>query len=87
MKIIWLILLIVSSTLLLGVLLRNKLNGGWFRGFALHVVTAAGLLYFTNATGSIEGLHIPINPITISTTVVLGIPGVLLLAGLQLFVV
>lgn len=87
MKTIWLGLLIVSSLMLIGVLLRHKLSWGWLRGFALHLIAAAGLLYLVNATGLIQGLHIPINPITVSTTVVLGVPGVVLLAGVQLFVV
>ncbi|MFF2890199.1 pro-sigmaK processing inhibitor BofA family protein [Paenibacillus sp. NPDC057967] len=87
MKIVWLSMLIVSSLLLVGILLRNKLSWGWLKGFALHVVIAAGLLYIVNELAIVEGLHIPLNPITISTAVVLGVPGVLMMAGVQLFIV
>lgn len=87
MKIVWLSILVISSLLLVGVLLRHKLSWGWLRGFALHLVIAAGLLYMANELGVVEGLHIPLNPITISTAVVLGVPGVFMLAGVQLFIV
>lgn len=87
MKIVWLSILIVSSLLLIGILLRNKLSWGWLKGFALHMVMAAGLLYLVNELAIVEGLHIPLNPITISTAVVLGVPGVLMMAGVQLFIV
>ncbi|RJX37430.1 pro-sigmaK processing inhibitor BofA [Paenibacillus pinisoli] len=87
MKMVWLSILIVSSLLLIGILLRNKLSWGWLKGFALHMVIAAGLLYLVNELAIVEGLHIPLNPITISTAVVLGVPGVLMLAGVQLFIV
>jgi len=87
MKIVWLSVLIISSLLLIGILLRNKLSWGWLKGFALHMVIAAGLLYLVNELAIVEGLHIPLNPITISTAVVLGVPGVLMMAGVQLFIV
>ncbi|RJE85996.1 pro-sigmaK processing inhibitor BofA [Paenibacillus sp. 1011MAR3C5] len=87
MKIVWLSILIISSLLLVGILLRNKLSWGWLKGFALHIVIAAGLLYLVNELAIVEGLHIPLNPITISTAVVLGVPGVLMMAGVQLFIV
>lgn len=87
MKIVWLSILIVSSLLLIGILLRNKLSWGWLKGFTLHMVMAAGLLYLVNELAIVEGLHIPLNPITISTAVVLGVPGVLMMAGVQLFIV
>ncbi|GKU77720.1 pro-sigmaK processing inhibitor BofA family protein [Paenibacillus sp. L3-i20] len=86
MKTVWLSILVGSSLLLLLVLFRSKLSWGWLRGFALHLVAAAGLLYLLNYAGVIPDLYIPLNPITISTVVVLGVPGVALMAGLQLFV-
>ena len=87
MKMLWLTMLIGSSVMLVFVLLRNKLSWGWLRSFVLHLVAAAGLLYLVNQTGFIDGLYIPLNPITISTAVVLGVPGVLMLAGVQMFIV
>lgn len=87
MKTVWLIMLIGSSLTLILVLLRSRLSWNWLRSFVLHLIVAAGLLYLVNATGFIEGLHIPLNPITIVTAVVLGVPGVMMMAGVQLFIV
>ncbi len=87
MTAIWLVMFIVSSVLLLLVILRSKLSWGWLRIFALHLILAAVCLYLLNYSGLISGLYVPLNPITIGTVVVLGVPGVGLLAGLQLFVV
>jgi inhibitor of the pro-sigma K processing machinery len=87
MKTIWLAMFVVSSLLLIMVLLRNRLSWGWLRGFGLHLVLAAALLYVLNATEVIPGLHVPLNPITIGTVVALGVPGVALIVGLQWVVV
>lgn len=87
MKAIWLTILIASSLTLIIVLLRSRLSWNWLRSFVLHLIAAAGLLYLVNETGVVEGLHIPLNPFTISAAVVLGVPGVLMLAGIQLFIV
>ena len=87
MKLVWLSILIVSSVLLIAVILRNKLSWSWLRGFSLHFVAAAGLLYLLNYSGLVPGIYIPLNPITIGTVVILGIPGVALMAGLQWVVV
>ncbi|MCR2807791.1 pro-sigmaK processing inhibitor BofA family protein [Paenibacillus soyae] len=87
MKTVWLAMLIGSSLMLIVILLKNRLSWNWLRGFLLHLVLAAGVLYLVNETGLIEGLRIPLNPITISTAVVLGVPGVVMMAGVQLFVV
>ncbi|MEK3884132.1 pro-sigmaK processing inhibitor BofA family protein [Paenibacillus sp. PL2-23] len=87
MKMVWLSILVVSSLLLVVVLLKQKLSWNWLRAFVIHLVLAAGLLYLVNETGVVEGLYIPLNPITISTAVVLGVPGVIMMAGVQLFVV
>lgn len=87
MKTVWLTMLIGSSLTLVIVLLRSRLSWSWLRSFVLHLVAAAVLLYLVNETGVIEGLHIPLNPVTISTAVVLGVPGVMMLAGVQMFIV
>lgn len=87
MKTVWLSMFIASSVLLAAVLLRNKLSWGWLRGFALHLVLAAGLLYLLNYSELVPGIYIPLNPITIGTVLTLGIPGVALIAGLQWVVV
>ncbi|HTG70661.1 MAG TPA: pro-sigmaK processing inhibitor BofA family protein [Candidatus Udaeobacter sp.] len=87
MKAVWLSMFIASSVLLAAVLLRNKLSWGWLRGFALHLVLAAGLLYLLNYSELVPGIYIPLNPVTIGTVVTLGVPGVALIVGLQWVVV
>ncbi len=87
MKAVWLSMFIASSVLLAAVLLRNKLSWGWLRGFALHLVLAAGLLYLLNYSELVPGIYIPLNPITIGTVLTLGVPGVALIVGLQWVVV
>ncbi|OBZ15681.1 pro-sigmaK processing inhibitor BofA family protein [Bacillus sp. FJAT-26390] len=87
MKVIWLSVFIVSSLLLAVVLLRNKLSWGMLRGFALHLVLAAALLYVLNYSEVVPGMYIPLNPITIGTVLTLGVPGIALIVGLQWVVV
>ncbi|MBD2871585.1 pro-sigmaK processing inhibitor BofA family protein [Paenibacillus arenilitoris] len=83
MRTFWLTVFIVSSVLLVAVVLRNKLSWGWVRGFALHLILAAVLLYVLNYSGLVTGMYIPLNPITIGTVVALGVPGIALIMGLQ----
>jgi inhibitor of the pro-sigma K processing machinery len=87
MKTVWLSVLIISSLLLVVVLLRNKLTWGMLRGFALHLVLAAGLLYVLNYSEVVPGMYIPLNPVTIGTVLTLGVPGIALIVGLQWVVV
>lgn len=87
MKSIWLVILIVSSLLLLTVLVRNRISWQWIRSFTIHLVAAAAVLYLLNYSGLIPNMYIPLNPITISTVVALGVPGIVLIAGVQYFVV
>ncbi|MDQ6420262.1 pro-sigmaK processing inhibitor BofA family protein [Paenibacillus sp. LHD-117] len=83
MKTVWTAMLIGSSALLIWILIRNKMPLAWLRGFALHLVAAAGVLYVLNYSGLVPGMYIPLNPVTVGTVVVLGVPGIALLAGLQ----
>jgi inhibitor of the pro-sigma K processing machinery len=73
--------------MLVAVVLRNKLSWGWLRGFMLHLVLAAALLYVLNYSELVPGMYIPLNPVTIGTVVTLGVPGIALIAGLQWVVV
>ncbi|TYP69457.1 pro-sigmaK processing inhibitor BofA family protein [Paenibacillus methanolicus] len=86
MKSVWLAILIGSTVLLLVVLLRQKLSWGWLKRFGLHLVTAALALYALNYSGLLQGFEIPLTPATISTVVLLGIPGIGLILGLQYIV-
>lgn len=49
-------------------------------------ILGAVLLYVINLIGSIWGLHIGINAITALVVGILGIPGAILLAVLQIFI-
>ncbi|RAP73492.1 pro-sigmaK processing inhibitor BofA family protein [Paenibacillus montanisoli] len=84
MKTIWMVSLVVSSLLLVGVILRNRLSLQWVRRFALHLIAAALTLYMLNYSGLITGMEVPINPATIGTAVLLGVPGIALIVGLQM---
>lgn len=86
MKTVWAAMLIGSSLLLIGVLVRNRMSLGWLKGFVLHMVAAAGVLYVLNYSGLIADMYIPLNPVTVGTVVVLGVPGIALLTGLQMTV-
>ncbi|GLX71325.1 pro-sigmaK processing inhibitor BofA family protein [Paenibacillus glycanilyticus] len=87
MKTIWLAMLILSSVALVAVVLRSKLSWSWIRNFAIHFVLAAFVLYVLNFSGLIPNIYIPLNPVTIGTVVVLGVPGIALIAGVQYFIV
>lgn len=87
MKALWMSIFIASSVMLVAVVLRNKLSWGWLRGFTLHLVLAAALLYVMNYSELVPGMYIPLNPVTIGTVVTLGIPGIALIVGLQWVVV
>ncbi|MFD2117541.1 pro-sigmaK processing inhibitor BofA family protein [Paenibacillus yanchengensis] len=87
MKLIWTILLVASLVALLFLWIKHKLSWSWFWKLSLQVVVAAVAIYIINVWQVIPQITIPINPVTIVTLVVLGIPGAMLLAGLQLFIV
>jgi inhibitor of the pro-sigma K processing machinery len=83
MKTVWMVSLLASSLLLIVVVLRNRLSFRWLRRFALHLVAAALALYVLNYSGVISGFEVPLNPTTIGTVVLLGLPGIALVLGLQ----
>ncbi|HEY4390756.1 MAG TPA: pro-sigmaK processing inhibitor BofA family protein [Paenibacillus sp.] len=84
MRIILVGVLIVSLLLLLYVVFSRKLGLAWMTRMGLHIVLAALGLYIVNFSGLLTEAYIPLNPITIGTTLVLGLPGVALLLGLKL---
>jgi inhibitor of the pro-sigma K processing machinery len=83
MKWFWTALLVVSSLSLLVVLIRNRNSLEFLRRFALHLILAALALYAINYSGLISGWEIPLNMTTVGTVMVLGLPGVALIAGLK----
>jgi len=83
MKMFWLATLSVSSVLLVIVFLKQKLPKGWLTRFGVHLVASAMAIYALNYSGWITGLYIPLNPATIGTVSLLGLPGIALIAGIQ----
>lgn len=79
----WVIL--SMSVLLLGYLLfMKKARIGWLVTFGAHLAIAAIGIYVINYSGWITRMHIPLNPITIGTVAILGLPGVGLVYALKL---
>jgi inhibitor of the pro-sigma K processing machinery len=83
MKTFWLVLLIVSGASLGLVLLKRNVPKGWLMRFSLHLVIAALALYALNFSGLVTGWYVPLNPFTIGTVALLGLPGIGLVLGLQ----
>ncbi|MBD3921796.1 pro-sigmaK processing inhibitor BofA family protein [Paenibacillus sp. PR3] len=83
MKWFWTALLVISSLSLLVVLFRNRGSLEFLRRFALHLILAALALYAVNYSGLLSGWEIPLNATTVGTVMVLGLPGVALIAGLK----
>jgi inhibitor of the pro-sigma K processing machinery len=83
MRTFWLILLIVSGISLGLVLLKRNVPKGWLFRFSLHLVMAALALYALNFSGWVTGWYVPLNPFTIGTVALLGLPGIGLVLGLQ----
>ena len=83
MKLGWSILFAGSLAALLFVLVRHRVSWGGLNHFGLHVAAAALFLYLLNGSGLISGFHIPLNPSTIATVTLLGVPGIALILGLQ----
>ncbi|GIP36703.1 pro-sigmaK processing inhibitor BofA family protein [Paenibacillus sp. J2TS4] len=76
--------LVLSLTLLIIVILRNKGSIQWLVRLGVHVVVAGIVLYAVNWIGGYYGFRLPINPATIAAVTVLGIPGVGMLAAIKL---
>jgi inhibitor of the pro-sigma K processing machinery len=84
MKTVWMVTLVGSSALLAAVLLRQKLPAGWLARFGVHLVLSAMAIYALNFSGWITGLYVPLNPAPIGAAALLGLPGIALVAGLQM---
>ncbi|WP_245948037.1 pro-sigmaK processing inhibitor BofA family protein [Paenibacillus sambharensis] len=79
----WALVLGFSVLALTVVLIRNKISHRILKQFVLHLAAAAFVIYAFNYSGWIADLHIPLNAVTIAAIVTLGIPGVLMIIGLQ----
>ncbi|MBA9087783.1 inhibitor of the pro-sigma K processing machinery [Fontibacillus solani] len=84
MKTILAVILIVSLFMLLYIWITKRLGFAWLTRLGLHIVLAALGIYVVNFSGLLTEVYIPLNPATIGTVLVLGLPGVVLLLGLKL---
>ncbi|AIQ44593.1 pro-sigmaK processing inhibitor BofA [Paenibacillus sp. FSL R7-0273] len=77
--------ILIGSVILLGLIVfRKKLGWAWLTLFGSHLVLAALGIYIVNFSGLLTEVYIPLNPATIGTVTVLGLPGVLMLLGLKI---
>ncbi|MFC6333920.1 pro-sigmaK processing inhibitor BofA family protein [Paenibacillus septentrionalis] len=83
MNMIWLAIFVLSSTALLIVLLRKPISRISLKKVIVHWVIAATALFLLNMIEFTQPYALPINPLTIGLTALLGIPGIALLFGLQ----
>ncbi|WP_226582429.1 pro-sigmaK processing inhibitor BofA family protein [Halobacillus litoralis] len=58
----------------------------WFGQVLTRLIVAVILLFFVNLFGAQFGLHIPINGFTAVVSTVLGIPGVLSLTAIHIWI-
>ena len=86
MNLIWMIIFAVSSLALIVVLLRNQLSRLSLKKVVVHWIVAATVLFLMNYLEITQPYALPINPLTIGTTAVLGLPGIALLMGTQYLV-
>jgi inhibitor of the pro-sigma K processing machinery len=87
MRTFWLVLLIASTASLGLVMLRRQAHRGWVMRLGVHLVVAALAIYALNFSGWVTGWYVPLNPATIGTVAVLGVPGIALVLGLQYMLV
>ena len=80
---VW-VVLIACAVLLTYLILKRNLGIGWLAVFGAHMALAAIALYVINYSGWITQVYIPINPVTMGTVTILGLPGIVLLLGLKM---
>ena len=76
--------LVASLLALVLILFRKRIGLSWITSFGINLALAAIGIYVVNYSGWITGAYIPLNPATIGTVSVLGLPGVGLLLGLKI---
>ncbi|MFI2859167.1 pro-sigmaK processing inhibitor BofA family protein [Paenibacillus sp. JSM ZJ436] len=87
MKLIIAAVMVLSLTALLFIIFRKKLGFQWLTLFGTHLVLSALGVYVINFSGLISEVYIPLNPMTVGTVMMLGLPGVALLVALKLIVI
>lgn len=84
MKLIVAGVLCISLVLLIFVVFKKRLGLGWLTIFGSHLALSAIAIYVINFSGLLAEVYIPLNPMTVGTVMVLGLPGVALLLGLKI---
>ncbi|ANS76301.1 pro-sigmaK processing inhibitor BofA [Paenibacillus yonginensis] len=84
MKLIAAGILVLSVVMILYIWITKRIGFAWITRLGLHFALAAVGIYAVNIAGVLPDVYIPLNPATIGTVLVLGLPGVGLLIGLKL---
>jgi len=82
-NVIWATILVISVTLLTIYALKIPLVRKWIGHFSLNIALAGIFIYLFNSMELIDGLHIPINMVTLAVIAVLGLPGAVAIAALK----
>jgi inhibitor of the pro-sigma K processing machinery len=77
----------ISGILLVFTLFRNKYAFNWIGYLCLNVAIAAFLLYIVNLLGPYTQVEVPLNAVTVGTVSILGIPGLLALIAIKLWII
>lgn len=83
-RMLLLTVLIVSLLGLLVLVYRYKAAWNGVISFLLHGIGASVLLYGINTTGWITGVHVPLNPVTLTGVGLLGFPGLICVVFLKI---
>ncbi|RUT27988.1 pro-sigmaK processing inhibitor BofA [Paenibacillus zeisoli] len=87
MRLLFTAILVVALILIIYIWITRKLGFAWLTRLGMHIVVAALAIYIVNFSGVMPELYVPLNPITVSTVLLLGLPGVALLVGIKLTLV
>ncbi|MNK41262.1 SigmaK-factor processing regulatory protein BofA [compost metagenome] len=87
MRLLFTGILVVALLLIVYILITRKLGFAWLTRLGMHIVLAALAIYIVNFSGVMPELYVPLNPITVTTVLLLGLPGVALLVGIKLTLV
>lgn len=78
---------VICGLILLVLLVGTPIKPLRFAGQALiKVMIGALFLFFLNAFGNSMGIHVPINPATAAVSGLLGIPGIVSLVIIQMYI-
>jgi inhibitor of the pro-sigma K processing machinery len=87
MRSVWLWMFFGSLVGIFIVMVRSRHRWKVISALALNVTVALVLLYLMGLAEPYIHFRLPMNPVTVATVTVLGVPGLAMLAGLKLLVV